>query len=55
MAYSDYSERRGSMGSRTQEYGYGLDDIQHPNQGLIDKALTVVSFITITMMQCFFL
>ena len=34
MAYSDYSERRGSMGRRTQEYGYGLDDIQRASERL---------------------
>jgi hypothetical protein len=34
MAYSGYTERKGSMGRRTQEYGYGLDDIQRASDRL---------------------
>ena len=34
MAYSSYAERKGSMGRRTQEYGYGLDDIQRASERL---------------------
>jgi hypothetical protein len=40
MAYSDYSERRGSMGRRTQEYGYGLDDIQRASERLSREQTT---------------
>ena len=34
MAYSGYTERKGSMGRRTQEYGYGMDDIQRASERL---------------------
>jgi|TARA_X000001382_G_scaffold127380_1_gene115181 hypothetical protein len=34
MAYSGYAERKGSMGRRTQEYGYGMDDIQRASERL---------------------
>jgi hypothetical protein len=34
MAYSSYAERKGSSGRRTQEYGYGLDDIQRASERL---------------------
>ena len=34
MAYSGYAERSGSVGRRTQEYGYGMDDIQRASDRL---------------------
>ena len=43
MAYSGYTERKGSMGRRTQEYGYGMDDIQRASERLgRDQAMNTI-------------
>ena len=34
MAFPTYTERRGTSGRRSQEYGYGLDDIQRASDRL---------------------